>query len=231
MNRPGERRSRYWLTGGCALAVLLVLGSVAALGIFGLSVMRTVRLELRDADRRRATALELLGARELPAGYRVEQNLPLWPLAELVFLSSSESPDHPERFFIYVKTRERTGDDEPAALLARHGFVTRADVFAGRGSVPAAGGLVRYRVRRGRFVTDDGRTIDPAWIADMDIDCAADKRARYAIWVEAAALAPPAVEGAVPRAPATEGTPADSREVRRFLSAFSLCGGAGQSEE
>lgn len=220
MRSRDERRSSWFpLTAGCTLVALLLAVGLILVAVFGVRTMRRVRAELRDPERRTATARELLGG-DLPPGYRVEQNLPMWPLARMVFLSSGAGGD--ARYFVYLAMRPDAAGEDPAAILARHGFERGPAVFAGSGRLEGGDATVDFQIRRGPFVTDDGRRLGSAWVAELSIDCPEDADVRFALWAAPAEPATVSV-GEVPRAPAAAGTPGDPAAIRELLSHFDLC--------
>lgn len=228
---PPERRSL--LGCGCGGAMALVLATIVGLAWFGYRQGDRFRDALRDPESRAAASLEVLGYRELPAGYHPMGGFSIPLVMEMAMLSDrdpgpGETVEGPEdafgrRGFVFMATRSWGGRERELREYFR-GERDRATFFQeidqrfegeealGRGSVRAGGAEVSYVAERGRMELGGSR--EPTVLARLLVACGGDSRLRAAMWFEPA---PGSGEG-------YGGTPADPEALRRFLDHFRLCG-------
>ena len=228
----GERRAHLGCGCGALVAAILVL--IVGLAWFGYRKGEGFRESLRDPERRAAASREVLGYRELPAGYHPMGGFSIPFGMEMAMLSDrepapGEEVEGPEqafgrRGFVYLATRMSGGQE--AELRAyfrgereRAGFYREIDErftggeALGRGRVRAGGAEVLYVAERGRMELGEGPA--PTVLARLLVECPEGSRLRAAMWFEPA---PPEGEGGY------DGTPADPEALARFLGHFRLCG-------
>jgi hypothetical protein len=212
----------------------LVLATIMALAWFGYRQGDRFRDALADPESRAAASLEVLGYRELPAGYHPMGGFSIPFVMEMGMLSDldpgpGETVAGPEeafgrRGFVFMATRGSGGRARELREYFR-GERDRASFFEeidrrfageealGRGSVRAGGAEVLYVAERGRMELGGGT--EPTVLARLLVECGGDSRLRAAMWFEP-----------VPEAGAGYGgTPADPEALERFLDHFRLCGG------
>ncbi|HUF78893.1 MAG TPA: hypothetical protein VMR44_08260, partial [Thermoanaerobaculia bacterium] len=190
---------------------------------------------MRDPESRAAASREVLGYRELPAGYRPMGGFSIPFVMEMAMLSDrvpapGEEVAGPEqafgrRGFVYLMTRT-SGRQEAQVRAYFRGERERAEFYqeidqrftggevVGRGRLRAGGAEeVLYVAERGRMELGEGPA--PTVLARLLVECPEGSRLRSAMWFEPA----PAEDGE-----GYGGTPADPDALRRFLDHFRLCG-------
>lgn len=220
---------------GCGALMALALATIVGLAWFGYGQGERFRESLADPESRAAASAEVLGHRELPAGYHPMGGFSIPFVMEMAMLSdldpgpgeTVEGPDEAfgRRGFVYMKTRSRGGRAQELREYFR-GERERASFFqeidgkftggesVGRGSLRAGGGAVQYVAERGRMELG-GETV-PTVLTRLLVECEGDdSRLRTALWFEEA----PEAGGGY------DGTPADEEALKEFLDHFFLCGG------
>jgi hypothetical protein len=236
MTQTAKSRSPLvWIAVGCAGIVVLCGLVVAAVGFFGYRKVKQFEADMKDPSARAAKTAQVLGARELPAGYFPLLGFSVPFVMDTAMLSDREVPEgerphgedaFDERGFIYVKM-----------LQSGHQRQELEDYFAGRrtdpealrgfgvefedgevlrqGTLAAGGGEVRYVARRSRLHRHGDRITATVLVA-----CQQDRKLRLGIWF----TPDPAPERAVAELDVT-GTAADEAALKAFLDHFQLCGG------
>ena len=231
----GERRAA--LGCGCGALVAGALALVMALAWFGYRKGEGFRESLRDPESRAAASREVLGYRELPAGYHPMGGFSIPFVMEMAMLSDREPApgeeiEGPEqafgrRGFVFLVTRT-SGRQEAELRAYFRGEREQAQFYqeidrrftggevVGRGRLSAGGAEeVLYVAERGRMELGDGPA--PTVLARLLVECPEGSRLRAAMWFEPA---PPAVGGG---GESHRGTPADPAALQRFLDHFRLC--------
>jgi len=233
---PKKETSPWVFVGiGCAVvAVLLVIGLVAAAFIASKKI-KQFEADMKDPGVRIAKAKEVLGAKQIPAGYYATLSMSIPHLMDLAILSDRDlvpgekkQRAFDERGFIYVKVfgseadqqslRDyfdgKTQDDE---ALRRSNIHLDVHETIKRGSFEQDGHKVLYIAQRGK-ITFNKEPIDGITTMIL-IDCTSDQKRRMAFW-----FGPdPSPDKAVAETDFT-GTPADEAAIRTFLANFEFCG-------
>lgn len=210
----------------------LVLLTIVGLAWYGYGQGERFREALRDPASRDAASAEVLGYRQLPAGYHPMGGFSIPFVMEMAMLSDrnpgpGETVEGPgdafgRRGFVYMETRGRggrgrelreyfRGERERASFFQEIDGRFEAEEPLGRGGLRAGGAEVRYVAERGRMELGEGTV--PTVLARLLVECD-DDRLRAAMWFEEA----PGADGGY------GGTPADEEALKRFLDHFRLCG-------
>ena len=231
---PGERRAV--LGCGCGGLVAGALALIVALAWFGYRKGEGFRASLRDPESRAAASREVLGYRELPAGYHPMGGFSIPFAMEMAMLSDREPApgeeiEGPEqafgrRGFVFLVTRASgrqeaelrayfRGEREEVTFYQEIDRRFTGGEVLGRGRLRAGGAEVHYVAERGRMELGEGPA--PTVLTRLLVECPEASRLRTALWFEPAAPAGAAGEP-------LGGTPADPEALRRFLDHFRLCG-------
>jgi hypothetical protein len=227
-----ERRTAL----GCGCGALVAAGLALIMGLAWFGYLRGERFRdaMRDPESRAAASREVLGYRELPAGYQPMGGFSIPFVMEMAMLSDrvpapGEEVSGPEqafgrRGFVYLVTRSsRRQQEEVRAYFRgerdRAGFYEEIDrrfeggEVLGRGRLEAGGAHVGYVAERGRMTLGEGPV--PTVLARLLVECPEGSRLRAAMWFE------PAPAG---DREGYDGTPADPDALQGFLDHFRLCG-------
>lgn len=233
----GERRAA--LGCGCGLLVAGLLALIVGLAWYGHGRGERFRQSLRDPESRAAASREVLGYRELPAGYHPMGGFSIPFVMEMAMLSDrdpapGELIEGPQdafgrRGFVYLETRmarrrQRELSEYFRGERDRAGFFEEIDgrfesaEVLGRGRLGAGGAEVLYVAERGRLELGGGAA--ETVLARLLVECPRGSRLRAGMWFEPAPEAGAERDGGVGYA----GTPADPEALGRFLGHFRLCG-------
>ena len=185
-----------WMATGCGGCVVLVVLAVVGAGYFGFRAMSGFRDSLMDPEIRTDRVLEILGAAELPEGYRAQMFFRIPFTGEMAVIGDGEEPDFSDgrsfdqsflsgdsigsHFLVYVRLRRMELDDDDlrhivlgeenasdVQIQLGYRFLSEEEVDAG--SFEIEGGRVDFRILRGALSSrgDD----QSGMIAAMAIRC------------------------------------------------------------
>jgi len=224
---------------GCGLAIAAVLAVLVGISWYAYIQGKHFEDSLRDPAARDARSREILGYRELPAGYHPMGGFSIPFVMEMAMLSDRDpapgesvegAQDAFRRHgFVFMRTR-RAGDKERRELdeyfageREETDFFTQTDLHfeveerLGRGELAVDPATVDYVAERVRMDLEGDQRLEV--LAQLRVRCPDDERLRVALWFE------PAAEAELePGSEALAGTPADPEAIRAFLSHFELCG-------
>jgi len=234
-----KRGTSPWVYIGCGCVVLLILaiGGCFAAGFFGVTQFRGFVEEMEDPVKREERVREILGARELPAGYHAQLFFRIPLLMEMVIISDGEALEFDagggreptidvehlgEHVFMFFSMRDMGGNRREMERWFEGESSTPGDVdfnvdfhsqeFLGRGEFEIGSQRLRYMAHRGEIDYED------AIYAVLWIECPNADRVRIGFyWLR---LDPATVE-----TPEFAGTPADEEVLRDFMGHFNLCAG------
>ena len=247
MNGQPKRTSPWvWVGVGCLGAVVLAVGGVIAVGMFGYHKAKQLGEEMKDPRARAAKVQKILGASRLPEGYHAMMGMSVPFVMDMAILSDAE-PDFEnrqgrrqgmgERGFLYIRTlssgdtdRQQLRDyfegrSDDAEVLRRNNIrLERKGEVLKRGALDMAENMkLLYLSQRGDLEMSSARTQGISTV--MLLDCPGDSRQRFAIWFGPDPAA--GKGGASPESAAVDltGTPADESALRAFMDHFRVCGG------
>ena len=228
-----------------------MLGTLVAISWYAYIQGKHFEDSLRDPAARDARSREVLGYRELPAGYHPMGGFKIPFVMEMAMLSDrdpapGESVDGAQdafrrRGFVFMRSRaggkeRRELDEYFSGERPTTDFFSQTDLHfqveerLGRGSVTVGETPVDYVAERVRMDLEGEQRQEI--LAQLRIRCPDDERLRVALWFEAepepeAGGGAPSEQGAGsdsgPEGEALAGTPADPEAIRAFLSHFELC--------
>lgn len=246
MNGQPKRTSPWvWVGMGCLGAVVLAVGAVIAVGMFGYHKVKQLETELKDPEARTAKVQKILGAATLPEGYHAVIGMSVPFVMEMAMLSDV-APDFSggrrhgplgQRGFVYVKTLAANNDrqqlrdyfegrtDDADVLRRNNIHLDRRGEVLRRGVIDGAGDMkVMYLAQRGELEMASSRAQGITTV--MLLDCQGDMRQRFGIWFgpEPAALAGKGASAQGAAKVDLTGTPADENAIREFMDHFRVCG-------
>jgi hypothetical protein len=248
MNGQPKKTSPWiWVGLGCLGVVVLAVGGVIAIGMFGYHKAKQFGEEMKDPRARAAKVQKILGASRLPDGYHAVMGMSVPFVMEMAILSDQEPDfDHSrqrrdglgERGFFYIRTlasgdtdRQQLRDyfegrSDDADVLRRNNIrLNRRGEVLKRGALDMAENMkLMYVAQQGDLEMSSARTRGITTL--MLLDCPGDSRQRFGIWFGPDPAA--GKDGASPAAAATvdlTGTPADESAIRAFMDHFRVCGG------
>ena len=236
MRDQGKETSPWvWIATGCGGCLLLVVLVVVGAGYFGFRAMSGFRDSLMDSEIRTDRVLEILGASELPEGYRPRMFLRIPFTGEMAIIGDGEEPDFSDgrnfdqsflsgdsiggHFLAYIRLHRMELDDDDLRHIALgeetesevqiqlgYRFLWEEDLDSG--SFEIEGGRVDFRILRGALSSrgDDRSGV----IAAMAIRCDDTRRSGAAGWFEQDGLLPATMSGA---------------DLSEFVGQFGFCGG------
>lgn len=228
-----------WVAAGCGGALFLIAGCVVAVTYFGVRQVRQIEETMRDPEKRRAAALEVLNADELPEGYYPMMSFSVPLVMQTAILTDSEigvevdpaAPPLGDKGFIYARMLRFNyqdqaelrdyfeGKSEDSSILRRNNInvhLRPRDRIAS-GELANGSGQVLWISHRSDGLGHHGQG-DAAVATMMLVECPGDRHTRFGIL-----FGPdPAPETAVAEADWT-GTPADPAEIAAFTGYFDFC--------
>jgi hypothetical protein len=229
----GKSRSPWVYVGvGCTVVAVVLLAAVVGLGFWVYRAAKKIQVDMKDPIAREAKVKTLLGARDLPAGYRASLSVSIPFLMDMAILGDRE-PEFgkdaklfDKRGFIFVKTIKPRDDAKLDAWLEGKGedkeMVPGSGVDVvegqeiGRGTIEREDMKVHYVAQRGALNVH-GQSVDGI-SSFLVIECPGDNKFRLGIWF-GPDLDPPESAGSA----GFSGTPADESAIREFLSHFAPC--------
>jgi hypothetical protein len=248
MNGQPKKTSPWvWVGVGCLGFVVLSVGGVIAVGMFGYHKAKQFEAELKDPQARAAKVRSILGASQLPPGYHAVVGMSVPFVMDMAMLSDEE-PDfqHPERRrgglgqrgFLYIRTLSAGGNDKQQLRDYFEGRSDDADVLRRnnirldrRGEVLRRGVLdmredmkLMYVAQRGELEMSSARSHGISTV--MLLDCPGDGKQRFGIWFgpDPAAAGKGGASAEAPADTDLTGTPADEAAIREFMDHFRVCG-------
>lgn len=229
---------------GCAGLIILAIGVVATLGFGAFSFVKDMEANLKDPAKRHEQALEILGADELPEGFRAQLNMRApFSLFEMVMLSDGEPVEYDasgggadldsenmgkNAFFFMAMPDVGDARREFERLLEGDGmgelddvnvdvnFDFRSRQVLGHGEMEIPPQNIRYAAHSGQF---RGQHEDrDGTYAVMLFDCPGSSKVRVAFYWQTQEVA----EIAGGENVELEGT-AYEEELRRFMGHFDVC--------
>ena len=177
MRDQGKETSPWvWIGTGCGGCIVLLVLVVVGAGYFGFRALTGFRDALIDPEIRTERVLEILGASELPEGYRAQMFLSIPFTAELAVIGDGEEPDFSDgrsfdqsflsgdsiggHFLVYVRFRRMELDDDDLRHIVlgeenasdvqiQLGYRFLAEEEVDAGSFEIEGGRVDFRILRG----------------------------------------------------------------------------------
>ena len=236
MRDQGKETSPWvWIATGCGGCVVLVVLAVVGAGYFGFRALSGFRDSLMDPEIRTDRVLEILGASELPEGYRAQMFFRIPFTGEMAVIGDGEVPDFSDgrsfdqsflsgdsiggHFLAYVHLRRIELDDDDLRHIAL-GEETASDVQIqlgyrflfeeelDAGDFEIQSGRIDFRIFRGALSSsgDDRSGV----IAAMAIRCDEHRGSSAAGWFEQDGLLPATMSVA---------------NVREFVGQFGFCSG------
>jgi hypothetical protein len=248
MNGQPKKTSPWvWVGVGCLGAVVLAVGGVIALGLFGYRKVKQLETEMKDPQARAAKVQKVLGATRLPQGYYPVVGMSVPFVMDMAILSDEEvdfqQPQQRrsglgQRGFVYIRTLS-AGDDTQQLRDYFEGRSDDADVLRRnnirldrRGEVLKRGVIdmpedmkLMYLAQRGELEMAAAHTRGITTV--MLLDCPGDVKQRFGIWFGPDPAVPSgkgAAGGDAPAGADLTGTPADEAAIRAFMDHFRVCG-------
>lgn len=228
-----------WVAAGCGGALFLIAGCMVTVAYFGVRQVRQIEEAMRDPEKRRAAALDVLNAEELPEGYHPMMSLSVPLVMETAILTDREmggddapqAPQLGERGFIYMRMLrfdraeqaelrdyfEGKSDDSSILRRSNINVDLRPRERIASGELPNGDGRVLWVSHRSDSLADHGRG-EGAVATMMLVECPGDNRTRFGILYGP----DPAPEAAVAETDWT-GTAADPGEITAFTAYFDFC--------
>jgi hypothetical protein len=234
--KPGVRRRSPWFyvaIGGGGLLTVAALLAGAFLLLLGQATK--VRDTNANPETRLAEAKRLLGARQLPEGYRALVAVSLSDVTGSVALSR-EPPDArgvvpggvQHGFFYHRMPGPPHGTQPIMDYLQGHDPAPGSQVspilklwvdeVLARGTLTLPGYALRYVAQRGRYQLGSSYAPTQGLSVYIVFECPRHNDHRTGIW-----FTPDPAPDAPAGAPALAGTPADEEAVRAFVSHFNPC--------
>lgn len=245
MNGQPKKTSPWvWVGVGCLGAVVVAVGAVIALGMFGYQKVKQFEADLKDPQARAAKVQKILGTSRLPEGYHGVVGMSVPFVMDMAILSDVE-PDFRDggnqrgglgqRGFIYMRTLAAGKDkqqlrdyfegrtDDAEVLRRGNIHIRRGDVLR-RGVLDMPPDMkLMYVAQRGDLEMAASRTQGITTM--MLVECPADARQRFGIWFGPEPKGSGKGGEGADAAPADlAGTPADEDAIREFMAHFRLCG-------
>ena len=224
-----------WVGCGCVGCAVLLVVVIAGAGYFGFRSVSGFRDAMLDPEIRSQRVREILGAEELPEGYRARLFMRIPFLGELAVIGDGRGPDLPDpesgpegppifvdgygdRFFVFLHLRrlDRLEDeDQWSVILGQRsqsdvniqlGYTFQVDELLEEGEIPIDGGVVEFRSTRGELISARRQWQGAAVQFVFRCDDASSKR--VAGWFVRDDLVPVALSG---------------EDAASFLAPFSLC--------
>lgn len=236
---------------GCGIAIAVVLAVLVGVSWYAYIQGKHFQDSLRDPAARDARSREILGYRELPAGYHAMGGFKVPFVMEMAMLSDRDpapgeavsGAQDAFRTHGFVFMRTRAGDDERRKLdeyfagkVQETDFFTQTDLHfeleerLGRGEITLDPATVDYVTERVRM--DLGETQRREILAQLLVRCPDSDRLRVALWFEPDPETEAGPEAGTENESAAEseagaaslaGSPADPAAIKAFLSHFDLC--------
>lgn len=221
MNEKPKSRVWIWVVGGClALVVGVVVVLFGAL-YWGREKLTSMAEEQTRPETRETRAKEMLGATELPPGYRAGVNVSLGIVRAVRLGDSADGTSVEKRGFVYqesLRTSTSKLDDflkGKSNVFEEMGTRIRADERLRDATIEVNGQQVHYYVQHGE-VTDLDVAM-PALITLMTFQCPAGDRERWGVWFQKKDAATLATQLDV------DGSVGDEKAIRSFLGHFNVC--------
>jgi len=228
-----SRSPWFYVLSGCAVLVVVVGVVLVGLAVWGVRTAKEFKADLEDPVRREQRVLETLGAERLPDGWKPVMwfsvpmvfKMAMLTAGEPVVTSEENDVEVGDRMFFFIETigdradeaRRRFEEGDDIAVLLRDANLNYdIERELDRGTLDVPGGTMLWVA--GIAEADLQGTASGKGLGAVGlIDCEADRRSRFVVWVE------PIPEGDLDDPAVREATPADPRHLASFLSYFSLC--------
>jgi hypothetical protein len=244
--QPKKKTSPWvWVGIGCLGAVVLAVGALIALGMFGYHKVKQLEAELKDPSARADKVKRVLGTDQLPPGYHAVMAMSIPLVMDMAMLSDVE-PDFRdgrrqnalgERGFFYVQALSPGNDkqelrdyfegrsDDAEVLRRNHIKLDRRGDILRRGTLPLEAGTLMYVAQRGEL--DMAASRSQGITTMMLLDCPGDEhRQRFGIWFgpEPDTMVGKGGRGERVADADLAGSPADEEAIRAFMGHFRFCG-------